>query len=64
MPFPAVLAEELSALMVTKDRDALVFTDQRANVLRNSNWRARVFQPAVTKCQKSTRHFRQLPRTT
>jgi integrase len=52
VPFPAVLADELSALMVGKDRDALVFTDQRGNVLRNSNWRARVFQPAVTKCQE------------
>jgi integrase len=53
VPFPAVLADELSALMVGKDRDNLVFTDQRGNVLRNSNWRARVFQPAVTKCQEA-----------
>ncbi|BBZ18918.1 tyrosine-type recombinase/integrase [Mycolicibacterium gadium] len=52
MPFPAVLSTELAALMVGKDRDALVFTDQRGCVLRNSNWRARVFQPAVEKCQK------------
>ena len=42
-------------LMVGKDRDALVFTDQRGGVLRNSNWRARVFQPAVEKCQKARR---------
>jgi hypothetical protein len=38
-----VLADELSALMVGKERDALVFTDLRGGVLRNSNWRARVF---------------------
>ena len=37
--------------MVGKSRDELVFTDQRGGVLRNSNWRARVFQPAIEKCQ-------------
>jgi integrase len=57
VPFPAVLADELAALMVGKGRDALVFTDRRGNVLRNSNWRARVFQPAVKKCQKSDDSF-------
>jgi integrase len=57
VPFPAVLADELSALMVDKDRDAPVFTDQRGGVLRNSNWRARVFQPAVEKCQKADDNF-------
>ena len=51
VPFPAVLADELAALMVGKDRDGLVFTDLRGGVLRNSNWRARVFRPAVEKCQ-------------
>jgi hypothetical protein len=29
VPFPAALGDELAALMVGKDRDALVFTDQR-----------------------------------
>jgi integrase len=57
VPFPAVLADELAAVMVGKDRDALVFTDQRGGVLRNSNWRARVFQPAVDKCQKTDDSF-------
>lgn len=57
VPFPAVLADELSTLMVGKDRDALVFSDQRGGVLRNSNWRARVFQPAVEKCQKGDEAF-------
>ena len=57
VPFPAVLADELAALMVGKARDALVFTDMRGGVLRNSNWRARVFEPAVEKCQKADDTF-------
>lgn len=57
VPFPATLADELAALMVGKDRDALVFTDQRRSVLRNSNWRARVFQPAVDTCRKADDTF-------
>jgi integrase len=57
VPFPASLAKELAALMVGKDRDALVFTDLRGGVLRNSNWRARVFAPAVAACQKADKSF-------
>jgi integrase len=57
VPFPAVLADELSSLMVGKRRNDLVFTDTRGNVLRNSNWRARVFEPAVSKCQKADESF-------
>jgi integrase len=57
VPFPAVLADELAALMVGKDRDALVFADLRGGVLRNSNWRARVFAPAVAVCQKADESF-------
>jgi integrase len=57
VPFPAALAAELAALMIGKDRDALVFTDQRGGVLRNSNWRARVFAPAVEACQKADDAF-------
>jgi integrase len=57
VPFPAALAAELSAAMVGKGRDALVFADQRGGVLRNSNWRARIFGPAVTKCQKADDTF-------
>jgi integrase len=57
VPFPAVLADELSALMVGKGRDDLVFTDLRGGVLRNSNWRARVFDPAVAKCCKADESF-------
>ena len=57
VPFPAALADELAALMVGKGRDELVFTDLRGGVLRNSNWRARVFEPAVQKCQKADESF-------
>jgi integrase len=57
VPFPAVLADERAALMVGKGRDELVFTDMRGGVLRNSNWRARVFEPAVTACQKADESF-------
>ena len=51
VPFPAGLADELAALMVGKGRDDLVFGHQRGGVLRNSNWRARVFEPAVLAVQ-------------
>jgi integrase len=57
VPFPAALRDELAALMVGKGRDDLVFTDQRGGVLRNSNWRARVFRPAVAKCQAADETF-------
>src|SRR5262249_55952108 len=57
VPFPAALADELAALMVGESRDDLVFTDKRGGVLRNSNWRARVFQAAVETCQKSDESF-------
>lgn len=51
VPFPASLADELAALMVGKRRADLVFTDTRGNVIRNNNWRTRVFNRAVAKCQ-------------
>lgn len=57
VPFPAVIADELAALMVGKGRDDLVFTDMRGGVLRNSNWRARVFEPAVKACEKADDTF-------
>jgi integrase len=40
-----------------KIRDDLVFTDLRGGVLRNSNYRGRVFEPAVKKCQKADETF-------
>lgn len=57
VPFPAVLGEELAALMVGKARDHLVFTDLRGGVLRNSNWRTRVFRPAVERCRTADGTF-------
>ena len=46
-PARPAAADELVDPKISKDRDDLVFTDQRGGVLRNSNWRARVFAPAV-----------------
>ncbi len=57
VPFPASLTDELAALMVGKARDELVFTDMRGGVLRNSNYRARVFAPAVEACQMADPTF-------
>lgn len=57
VPFPAALVTELAGLMIGKERDELVFTDQRGGVLRNSNWRARVFRAAVVKCQAEDNAF-------
>jgi integrase len=57
VPFPATLADELAALMVGEGREDLVFTDMRGGALRNSNWRARVFKPAVAKCQANDDTF-------
>ena len=57
VPFPAALADELAALMVGKGRDDLVFTDLRGGVLRVSNYRTRVFVPAVAECRKADDTF-------
>jgi integrase len=57
VPFPAALADELSTLMIGKSRDELVFMDLEGGVLRNSNWRSRVFAPAVEECQQSDESF-------
>jgi integrase len=57
VPFPAALAGELASLMIGKRRGDLVFTDLRGGVLRNSNYRARVFQLAVEKCQQADEFF-------
>ena len=63
VPFPASLADELAALMVGKGRDALVFTDLRGGVLRNSNWRARVFDRPWPSARRPTSRSRRSPRT-
>jgi integrase len=57
VPFPAALAAELSALMVGKGRDDLVFIAVRGGVLRVSNYRKAVFTPAVKACQKADATF-------
>jgi integrase len=57
VPFPAALADGLSALMVGKGRDALVFTTPGGDVLRVSSWRKRFFAPAVATCQKADDSF-------
>ncbi|MEV8223103.1 tyrosine-type recombinase/integrase [Dietzia maris] len=48
VPVPAFLVVELSALMVGRSRDDLLFTGPGSRVLRPSNWRRRVFSPALT----------------
>ena len=53
VPFPAVLAEELGQLMVGKGREDLVFTAEGGGVLRNSVYRPRVFDKAVSSCQEA-----------
>jgi integrase len=57
VPFPAALTAELSALMVGKGREDLVFASQRGDVLRVSNYRKRFFTAAVEKCQASDKTF-------
>jgi integrase len=57
VPFPAALADELSALMVGKGREDLVFTTTRGGVLRASNYRGRFFGPAVERCQSADGTF-------
>jgi integrase len=54
---PASLADELSALMVGKARDDLVFTGTRGAVLRDGNFRNRVFNSAVQLCQMADDTF-------
>jgi integrase len=52
VPFPAGLAEPLSAWMVGKGPDDLVLTTATGAVLRNTVFRPRVFNPAVRRCQQ------------
>lgn len=57
VPFPAALGAELSALMVGKGREDLVFVSQRGDVLRVSNYRKRFFTAAVEKCKAADKTF-------
>ena len=47
----------VSALMVGKGRGELVFTNTRGGALRGTNYRRRLFEPAVQKCQESDETF-------
>lgn len=51
VPFPAMLTEELAALMAGKSRDDLVFTGAAGAVLRVSTWRPRIMARAVRDVQ-------------
>jgi integrase len=61
VPFPAFLSGELAALVKGKGPNDLVFTDSAGGVLRVSNFRPRVFDPARDKCIEADPHF---PRVT
>ena len=61
VPIPDFLADELRAWIVGKRPDAVVFTGRDGSVLRVSNFRPRVFNPAIAACIASDPHF---PRTT
>ncbi|WP_308125306.1 tyrosine-type recombinase/integrase [Rhodococcoides corynebacterioides] len=53
VPFPAMLADELSGLMAGKSRDDLVFTGAEGAVLRVSTWRPRIMARAVKDVQSA-----------
>jgi len=57
VPLPAALLQEIAALMVGKDRDALVFTTPYGAVLRYSNFGPRILAPAVRRCQQADPSF-------
>ena len=51
VPFPAFLVPALAELMEGRRRDELVFRGAKGAVLAVSRFRARVFAPAVRRCQ-------------
>jgi integrase len=57
VPFPAFLANEISALMVGKSRGALVFCSQKGVQRRVSVFRPKMFLPAVRRVQLSDPDF-------
>ena len=52
VPFPAFLADELAERMVGRSREDLVFSPDGHTYTRVSNWRPRVFNKAVKRCQE------------
>lgn len=57
VPYPAFLGDELARLTRGKGPDALVFADGAGGVLRVSNFRPRVFRPALAVCIAADPHF-------
>lgn len=57
VPFPAFLEDHIAKLIPDKRPDDLVFTGPNAAILRMSNFRPRIFLPAVHRCQKSDPTF-------
>ena len=57
VPFPAFLADELAALMVGRAPTDLVFVGATKKQLRISDFRPRVFIPAVRRCQTADPDF-------
>lgn len=55
--FPSFLVRPLAAQLVGRDRDALVFSVDGSTVLRNTNFRPRVFNPAVKRCRAADPSF-------
>lgn len=57
VPFPAFLTEELAERMVGRSREGLVFSSDGHKFTRVSNWRPRVFNKAVKRCQQADPEF-------
>lgn len=57
VPFPAFLAEKVAERMVGRSRDELVFSSDGHTFTRVSNWRPRVFNKAVNRCQQADPEF-------
>lgn len=57
VPYPAFLEEQIGALCKGKGPGDLVFTSADGSVLRVSNFRTRVFGPALKACIEADPHF-------
>lgn len=60
VPFPAFLAVELADRMAGRGRGELVFSSDGRTFTRVSNWRPRVFNKAVKRCQEVEPEFPQV----
>lgn len=52
VPFPAFLADELAERMAGRGREGLGFSSDGHKFTRVANWRPRVFNKAVKRCQE------------